>query len=200
MKRKGFKSILYRVAKIFKMYNFKNVDASAMVPNDIDVVCEENLYMGIHTSIGAKSIILNLRAKFIMKKYSFSGPELLVVTGNHMSVIGLPMRFIDDSMKDQLDANNEYDKDIIVDEDVWIGARATLLSGVHIGRGCIIAAGAVVTQDIPPYAIVGGVPAKVIRFRWTVDEILEHEKMVYLQSECLTKEELEKHRIMHNQM
>ena len=56
--------------------------------------------------------------------------------------------------------------DIIVDDDVWIGYRATVLSGVHIGKGAIVAAGAVVTKDVPPYAIVGGVPAKIIGYRF----------------------------------
>lgn len=56
--------------------------------------------------------------------------------------------------------------DIRVDDDVWIGYGATVLSGVHIGQGAVIAAGAVVTKDVPPYAIVGGVPAKIIGYRF----------------------------------
>ena len=55
---------------------------------------------------------------------------------------------------------------IVVDDDVWIGYGATVLSGVHIGQGAVIAAGAVVTKDVPPYAVVGGVPAKLIRYRF----------------------------------
>lgn len=56
--------------------------------------------------------------------------------------------------------------DIIVEDDVWIGYRATIMSGVKIGKGAVVAAGAVVTKDIPPYAIVGGVPAKIIKYRF----------------------------------
>lgn len=58
---------------------------------------------------------------------------------------------------------------IIVDDDVWIGYGAIIMSGVHIGQGAVIAAGAVVTKDIPPYAIVGGVPAKVIKYRFELE-------------------------------
>lgn len=57
--------------------------------------------------------------------------------------------------------------DIIVDDDVWIGDGAKILSGVHIGQGAVIAAGAVVSKDVPAYAVVGGVPARVIKYRFT---------------------------------
>lgn len=62
--------------------------------------------------------------------------------------------------------------DITVGDDVWIGQGVTVLSGVTIGQGAVIAAGAVVNKDVPPYAIVGGVPAKVIRYRFS-DEVIE---------------------------
>lgn len=50
--------------------------------------------------------------------------------------------------------------DIVVDDDVWIGTRAIIMSGVHIGQGAVVAAGAVVTKDVPPYAVVGGYQQK----------------------------------------
>ena len=65
---------------------------------------------------------------------------------------------------------------IIVDDDVWIGYGATIMSGVHIGQGAVIAARAVVTKDVPPYAVVGGGPAKVIKYRFSqelIDELLK---------------------------
>lgn len=63
--------------------------------------------------------------------------------------------------------------DIIVKDDVWIGRNALIMSGVNIGQGAVIAAGAVVTKDVPPYAIVGGVPARVIRYRFEEEIINE---------------------------
>ena len=54
---------------------------------------------------------------------------------------------------------------IIIEDDVWIGARAIILKGIHVGRGVIIGAGAVVTKDVPPFSIVAGNPARVIRKR-----------------------------------
>ena len=57
-------------------------------------------------------------------------------------------------------------KRTIIDHDVWIGTNAIVKKGVHIGTGAVIASGAVVTKDVEPYAIVGGCPAKLIRFRF----------------------------------
>ena len=56
--------------------------------------------------------------------------------------------------------------DIILEDDVWIGHSAIIMSGVTLGQGSIVAAGAVVTKDVPPYAIVGGNPAKIIKYRF----------------------------------
>ena len=80
--------------------------------------------------------------------------------------------------------------DIIVDDDVWIGYGATIMSGVHIGQGAVVAAGAVVTKDIPPYAIVGGVPAKVIKYRFEQGMIEELLKIDYGK---LSKDDVERH-------
>jgi len=60
---------------------------------------------------------------------------------------------------------------VIIGNDVWVGGRTTILSGVTIGDGVIIAAGAVVTRNVPPYAIVAGVPARVIRYRFSKEQI-----------------------------
>ncbi len=66
---------------------------------------------------------------------------------------------------------------IVIGNDVWIGAGAVILRGVTIGNGAIIGAGAVVSKDVHPYEIVGGVPAKHIRFRYTMPQIFELEKI-----------------------
>ena len=60
----------------------------------------------------------------------------------------------------------ENDKDVLIDDGVWIGCNVTILKGVHINKGAIIAAGSIVTKSVPHYAIVGGNPAKVIKFRF----------------------------------
>lgn len=79
---------------------------------------------------------------------------------------------------------------IIIDDDVWIGYGATIMSGVHIGQGAVIAAGAVVTKDVPPYAIVGGVPAKLIKYRFSPRMVNELLKIDYIK---LTHEDIASH-------
>lgn len=80
--------------------------------------------------------------------------------------------------------------DIVVEDDVWIGHGATILSGVRIGQGAVVAAGAVVAKDVPPYAIVGGVPAKIIKYRFPPHII---EALLEVDYGKLTKEMVENH-------
>jgi len=117
---------------------------------------------------------------------SYTARGLNVSTGNHAMVIGRFSRSITEA-----DKPRGLDKIVVVEEDVWIGMNVTLLSGVTIGRGCTVAAGAVVSKSMPPYCVVGGVPAKPIKFIWTIDEILQHESMLYPEEERYTREELD---------
>lgn len=64
-----------------------------------------------------------------------------------------------------MDKQGEYGDSIIIEDDVWIGYGVIVLKGVHIGKGSVCAAGAVITKDVPNYTIVGGVPAKLIKPR-----------------------------------
>jgi acetyltransferase-like isoleucine patch superfamily enzyme len=67
---------------------------------------------------------------------------------------------------------------IIIEDDVWIGYGSIILSPMKIGRGSIVAAGSVVTEDVPNYSIIAGVPARVIKKRFTEDQINEHERIL----------------------
>ena len=99
-----------------------------------------------------------------------SGPNLTIITGDHRYMVGY---FIDE-IKDE-DKLPENDQDVIIEEDVWCGANVTIMKGVTIGRGSIVAAGSVVTKSCPPYSIIGGVPAKVLKQKFSPSEIVEHE-------------------------
>lgn len=68
---------------------------------------------------------------------------------------------------------------IVIEDDVWIGHGSIILTPARIGRGSIIAAGSVVNKDVPRYAIIAGVPAKVIKMRFSEEQIAEHEEILY---------------------
>ncbi|MGM9819091.1 MAG: acyltransferase [Paludibacteraceae bacterium] len=84
------------------------------------------------------------------------GPEVIVYTSSHAH------SRTDITMMEQ---GFEEIKPVTIGNDVWIGRRVIIMPGITIGNGCIIAAGAVVTKDIPDYAIAGGVPAKILKYR-----------------------------------
>lgn len=125
-------------------------------------------------SIGPNATIYTTRAKLIIKKHFISGPNLTIITGDHHYIVG---KFLDE-VKDQ-DKLPENDQDVIIEEDVWCGTNVTILKGVTIGRGSIVAAGALVTKSCPPYSIIGGVPAKIIKKKFTAEQIKEHENLLY---------------------
>ena len=134
------------------------------------IVGPQNIILKENVSIGAQSRIFAPVTKVVIKKNSYSGPRLFISTGNHYLKKGFFSRLLtdEDKKKDGVVLN----WDVTIEEDVWMGANVSILCK-HVGRGSVTACGAVCKKNVPPYAIVGGVPAKVIKFRFTVDEILE---------------------------
>lgn len=133
----------------------------------------KNIYIGNNVSIGQNATFMCALAKIIIKDNVMFGPHVFIITGSHRTdVIG---KFMID-VKEKLPEN---DKDVIIEEDVWIGANAIILRGVTIGRGSIVAAGSIVTKDIEPYSIYAGVPARKIKSRFNQEQISEHEELLY---------------------
>lgn len=144
-----------------------------------------NIFLGNHIGIGPYAFISATNAKFIVEGNCAIAEGLTVHTGNHAQVVG---KFVTDIT--ETNKPKGYDKDVVIEKDVWIGCNVTILSGVTIGRGSIVAAGAVVNKSCPPYSVIGGIPAKVIKFRWSIDEILAHEQALYSPEDRLTKKYL----------
>lgn len=102
------------------------------------------------------------------------GPNVTVITGGHRTdLLGRKMSTVRNDEK-----LPEDDLDIVFEGDNWIGANSTILRGVTIGIGSIIAAGAVVTKDVTPYSVWGGVPARLIKNRFSQDELEIHKEMI----------------------
>lgn len=122
----------------------------------------KNVSLGNSVSIGQNSEFMCTRAEIIIGDHVMFGPHVFLITGGHR--IDLKNRYMDTIGNDEKLPEN--DKDIVIKGDNWIGANAVILKGVTVGEGAVIAAGAVVTKDVEPYSIVGGVPAKLIRMRF----------------------------------
>lgn len=149
----------------------------------------ENIHISSHVRIARYAVIYSTRANVYIGSKVGIAPYLKIISGNHnLTHIG---RFTFDA---DVDKRPEDDKDVIIEGDSWFGINVTLLSGVTVGRGSSIAAGAVLTKSCPPYSIVGGLPAKVLKYRFTIDEALEHETRLYPENMRYTREELEESR------
>lgn len=158
-------------------------------PSSSDFKGLENISVGNNVSIPKGATFYSTEARLIIKDNVIFGPHPTIITGDHrIDIVGI-------SIIDSHDKLPENDADVTIEEDVWIGANVVILKGVTIGRGSVIAAGAVVNKSCPPYALVGGVPAKVLKYRFAIDEILRHEEVLYTPDKRYTRESLELSRI-----
>lgn len=118
-----------------------------------------NVEIGDDVYIGPECWFMTTEAQIRIGSGVIFGPQVAIITGNHN--IGVPGK----RMFDVIEKRPFDDEDVTIEDDVWIGFRATILKGVTVGTGSVIAAGAVVTRDVPPYQVVGGVPAKILYSR-----------------------------------
>lgn len=192
----GNSSWLFRFVKglryLYKTYvinlkrsRFGHIDDTVELVPPLTLTNPSNIFLEGHNAL-RNANISTPKARFIMKPYARAAAGFCVSTGNHAMIIGKYYATVTEDEKPE-----GYDKDVIVEEDVWIGRNVTLLAGVTIGRSAIIGAGAVVNKDVPPYCIVGGVPAKPIKFKWTIEQIMDHERIIYPENKRLTREQLE---------
>lgn len=109
--------------------------------------------VGDNSSIGIRC---KIPADLQMGNNVMMGPEVMVFGPNHKADdLSIPIQ----------EQGYEESRPVTIADDVWVGARVIILSGVSVGKGAIIGAGAVVTKDVPPYAVCVGNPARVVRFR-----------------------------------
>ena len=134
--------------------------------------CVINATIGTMSYVGPFSTISNS----VIGKFCTIAPDVKIGLGKHAtSFISIHPAFYSTVGQSPIifTKKNHYQEfeEIFIGNDVWIGARSIVLDGVKIGNGVIVAAGSVVVKDIPDYAIVGGVPAKIIKYRFNEKEI-----------------------------
>lgn len=130
-------------------HNFASIGANVSIPSDIIIAGDRNITIGSNVSFGPRCLIYTTKSTLTIGSHVMFGPEVMIITGDH--------RFdIKDKYIDEITNNMklpENDKPVLIEDDCWIGARATILKGVTISKGSIIAACAVVTKNVPPYSI-----------------------------------------------
>uniref|UniRef100_UPI002ED4383B acyltransferase n=1 Tax=Micromonospora acroterricola TaxID=2202421 RepID=UPI002ED4383B len=146
----------------------------------------ETIEVGRNVDLGHRPVIMAARSRIRIGDNVMFGPEVTIRGGNHrIDRVGTPMIAVEKSPSD-----GALDRGVTIGDDVWVGTRAVILHGVTIGRGAVIGAGAVVTRSVPPYGVAAGNPARVIRLRWPVETIIEHEQQLYPPEQRLTTAEL----------
>lgn len=150
-----------------------------------------NVQMGDYSSVGIDSKIANA----VIGRFTVIAREVFVSVGahptNYLTAHSIFYKNSPWGFHPEWVEEIDYNESPVcnIGNDVWIGTRAIIMDGVNIGDGAIVASGAVVTKDVPPYAIVGGVPAKIIKYRYSREMI---ERLLEIQWWNLSDEEITK--------
>lgn len=150
---------------LIKWYGLKHVHPTFLATTGIKHVSKD-FRAGAFSYVGPHSIIYPNTS---IGNYTLIANDVLIIGGDHnIRKAGTPLPF----------AGRESNKSTKIGDDVWIGARSIIMCGITIGNGAIVAAGSVVTKNIPPYEIWAGIPAKKIGTRFSEEEQIIHEKML----------------------
>ena len=182
-----------RVVGVYKFVNQQGYDCTdvrrlaqhgidARIQQNCEIV-PQNLYMEDHTRLSIMTNMISSKGKVIIKKYTAIGSNCTIVPGSHVPTVGVPQYL------SYLHVNDK-DGEIVFGEDVWVGTGCIFLQHCNIGRGAVIGAGSIVTKEVPPYAVVVGSPARIIATKFTIEQIITHETILYPQEERMTKDEL----------
>lgn len=173
------KSIRNKVLNRFRCSLLKKCGHNVFIAYSSDITWQ-NVTIGSNVYLGPNTRIMSTKANVILHDNIMFGPGVTIITGDHrFDMVGRTMVSITDSEK-----LPENDENVEILSDVWVGANVTILKGVKVNEGSIIAAGALVTKDVPEYSIVGGVPAKVIGHRFSEEELKRHKEL--MSKECCT--------------
>ena len=149
----AFSKMIRKMRSSVGLHLFDSCGSNINIEKDADFGSGQGISMGDNSGLG---INCRVRGPLTIGNDVMMGPDVVIMTNSHnFGRIDMPMNA----------QGNAIPRKVTIGNDVWIGTRVIILPGVTIGNGAIIGAGAVVTKDVPDMAIVGGCPAKIIRYR-----------------------------------
>lgn len=168
---------MYRLLKHLLVFlyrkRFKSCGKNVLYDPLSSFISYKTIKIGDDVYIGPNAFISSSHSIITFGNNIMLGPSVSIYGGNHIvNKVGFLMNKI--SKPSDLIEPNTY-----IEDEVWIGGNSVLLPGITIGKGAIVAAGSIVTKDVKPYSMVAGNPAKLIKMRFTEDEILVHERELY---------------------
>lgn len=144
----------HKVRKSFLCKSCSSVGKNLIIYRGIRIHCPEHLSIGNNDAMN-NDVRINAGGNVRIGNNVIIGPRVIIHSANH--------KYDDPSIPIQ--KQGHIFERVLIEDDVWIGAGAIILPGVKIGKGSVIAAGSVVTKDVPPYTVVAGVPARKIKDR-----------------------------------
>lgn len=159
----------YRIQQVLSSSNISKkcrISTGFRFTNIKKIYIEDYVYMG-------RDSFLSSFGKIIIKRGTIIGPRVVIYTANH--------NYINDIKAIPYDKELLI-KDVVIEENVWIGDSVIIVPGVTIGEGSVIAAGSVVVKDVPKFSVMGGNPAKVIKERSNISDYLKNKELdnIYL--------------------
>ncbi len=165
------KKVIWRIRMPFILMLFRKRGSHVVLggPGDFSY---KSIELGSKVYIGPRATFNSAISTIRIGSNVLFGPEVMIMGGDHrFDIVG---QYIFDITQKA----PENDADVVIEDDVWIGARVLILKGVTIGCGSIIGAGSVVTKSVPPYSVAVGNPAKVVRQRFSREQIIKHEEIL----------------------
>ena len=165
-------AISNRFFSLFKRHLFRQCGKNVYIGKQCvftyrNIEIGDDVFIGHHAMFESGKSIIRIHSKVLF------GPHVIIRGGDHRYDL------VGKYMFDVKEKKPENDADVTICDDVWVGAGAIILKGVTIGRGSVIGAGSIVTRSLPPYSISVGNPARVIKMRFSDEDIILHESSIY---------------------